>query len=101
MIMILFMKLRLIKDVSQIATMKALGLTNKKVRRQYLYKISIISILGVVTGTVVSKLLGEKIISIGFSLAGLGLSRLTFIVNPWVSYLLIPVLLTVMAMSTG
>ena len=92
-IIILFMKLRLVKDASQIAILKATGFTDSDVRKQYLYKISIVSILGIVIGTILSNIVGEKIISLAFSIMGLGISKLTFITNPWITYVSLPLLL--------
>lgn len=91
-IVILFMKLRLTKDVSQISIMKAIGFTNSDVRRQYLYKMIIVSSAGIIIGTIISNIVGEKIISLAFSIMGLGISKLTFIINPWVVFILLPLI---------
>ena len=100
-IVILFMKLRLAKDVSEIATVKAIGFTNFDVRKQYLYKMIIVSAAGIFVGTVVSNILGEKIVSLVFSIMGLGISKLTFIINPWIAYMILPlILLAVTAVMT-
>ena len=92
-IVILFMKLRLIKDASQIAGIKSIGFTNLDVRKQYLYKIGIVSIAGIFLGTILSNLIGEKIISLIFSVMGLGISKLIFIINPWIVFLGLPLIL--------
>ncbi len=92
-IVILFMKLRLAKDASQIAMSKAIGFTNLDSRKQYIYKMGMVSIVGIMVGAVVSHIVGEKIISLAFSMMGLGVSKITFIINPWIVYLIIPVLL--------
>lgn len=96
-IIVLFMKLRLAKDVSQIAVIKAIGFTNSDVREQYLYKMSIVSIAGIFTGTIVSNMIGEKIISLAFTIMGLGISKLTFIINPWITFLILPLILLAVA----
>lgn len=98
-IVVLFMKSRLIKDSSQIVILKAIGLTNLDVRKQYLYKVSVVSLLGITIGTVFSNLIGERIISFVFNLMGLGISKLTFIINPWLAYLIIPLILFLVAAS--
>ena len=92
-IILLFMKLRLTKDYSQIAIMKAIGFTNSDVRRQYLYKMIIVSSAGIIIGTIISNIVGEKIISLAFSIMGLGISKLTFIINPWIVFILLPLTL--------
>lgn len=93
LIVLLYMKLRLAKDISQIAAMKAIGFTDKDVRKQYLYKISFVSIAGIAAGTLISNILGDDIASMAFRMMGLGISKITFIINPWTVFLLLPVAL--------
>ncbi len=95
LIVVLFMKLRLAKDVAQIAAMKAIGFTNYDVRKQYLYKIGIASIAGIFLGTLISNIIGEIIVSMAFSMMGLGISKITFIINPWTAFVIFPLLLLV------
>jgi putative ABC transport system permease protein len=97
LIVVLFMKLRLAKDVAQIAAMKAIGFTNSDVRKQYLYKIGMVSAAGILAGTLVSNLLGEGLASAALSMAGLGISRITFIINPWTAFIIIPLALLAVA----
>lgn len=99
LIVVLFMKLRLAKDVAQIAAMKAIGFTNSDVRRQYLYKIGMVSMAGIVLGTFISNILGESIVSIVLSMMGLGISRITFIINPWITLVIIPMVLLTVAVG--
>lgn len=106
LIIVLFMKLRLAKDVAQIAAMKAIGFTNSDVRKQYLYKIGLVSSAGILAGTFISNILGENIVSAAFSAMGLGISRITFSINPWTAFLLLPLVLLAVAagmtwISTG
>lgn len=102
LIILLYLKLRLVKDRAKIAAMKAIGFTNRDVRKQYRYKMSIISLLGILLGTLISNLLGETIVGIVLSLMGLGISKITFIINPWVSFIGLPiVLLLVVLLMTG
>lgn len=97
LIVVLFMKLRLAKDVAQIAAMKAIGFTNSDVRKQYLYKIGMVSIAGIFAGTLISNILGESIISMALSMTELGISRITFIINPWTAYVILPLVLIAVA----
>jgi putative ABC transport system permease protein len=99
LIVVLFMKLRLAKDVAQIAAMKAIGFTNSDVKKQYLYKILMVSIGGIFTGTLISNLLGESIASEALSMAGLGISRITFIINPWTAFVILPMVLLAVAVG--
>lgn len=101
LIVILFMKLKLAKDVDQIAQMKAIGFTNYDIRKQYLYKMEIVSIIGIIAGTLISNLVGESIVSMAFSMMGLGISKIIFIINPWTAFVILPfVLLLVVAVMT-
>jgi putative ABC transport system permease protein len=99
LIVVLFMKLRLAKDVAQIAAMKAIGFTNSDVRKQYLYKIGIVSILGIVTGTLISNIVGEGIVSVALSMMGFGISRITFIINPLTAFVILPLVLLAVAVG--
>jgi putative ABC transport system permease protein len=106
LIVILFMKLRLAKDRAQVAAMKAIGFTNSDVRKQYLYKTLMVSIAGIFTGTLISNILGGYIVSAAFGMMGLGISRITFIINPLSALVILPLLLLTVAagmtwMSTG
>lgn len=101
LIVVLFMKLRLAKDVAQIAAMKAIGFTNYDVRKQYLFKIGIVSVAGIVAGSLISNILGEGIVSVAFGMMGLGISKIAFIINPWTAYVILPLgLLAVVAGMT-
>jgi putative ABC transport system permease protein len=97
LIVVLFMKLRLAKDVAQIAAMKAIGFTNSDVRKQYLYKIGMVSIVGIFTGALISNILGEGIVGFALSMMGLGISKMKFIVNPWIAFVALPLSLLVVA----
>lgn len=55
----LFMKLLLVKDKKEIATLKALGFTNKKITHQYLSRSLTILIIGLVSGTVLAMTVGK------------------------------------------
>jgi putative ABC transport system permease protein len=97
LLVVLFMKLRLAKDMAQIAAMKAIGFTDSDIRIQYLCKIGMISMTGILVGTIISNFLGENLVSVAFGMMGLGITRITFIINPWVAFLLIPVILLAFA----
>ena len=55
----LFMKLLLVKDKKEIATLKALGFTNKKINHQYLSRSLTILIIGLVSGTLLAMTVGK------------------------------------------
>ena len=90
LIILLFMKLRLAKDASQTAALKAIGFSNRDVRKQYLYKIMLTAVLGVAAGTLLANILGSGLASAVFSIMGLGITKITVIINPWIAVILIP-----------
>ncbi|MDY4609082.1 MAG: ABC transporter permease [Sphaerochaetaceae bacterium] len=99
LIILLFMKLRLAKDVSQISILKAVGFSNSDIRRQYLYKVGLVSLAGVLCGSLFANLLGDNLASVVFASMNLGISKIAFIVNPWTAFLLLPSLLFAVSLS--
>jgi putative ABC transport system permease protein len=79
--------------------MKAIGFTNFDIRKQYLYKIGMSSIAGIIAGTLIANILGESIVSMTFGMMGLGISKITFIINPWIVFILLPLVL--LAVTAG
>ena len=64
----LFMKLLLVKDKKEIATLKALGFTNKDINRQYLSRSLTVLIIGLFSGTLLAMTVGKGMSGI-FALA--------------------------------
>lgn len=93
LITVLFLKLRLAKDLSQIAVLKAVGFTERDIKKQYLIKIGCISITGILTGIIVTDLLGEKTVDFALGMAGLGIKRVELIADPVIQYIISPLLL--------
>lgn len=93
LITVLFLKLRIAKDLADIAVLKAIGFTEHDIRQQYLIKMGCISFAGIATGIILTDILGEKIISLALSMAGLGLKSVNFITNPLIEYIICPLFL--------
>lgn len=55
----LFIKLLLVKDKKEIATLKAIGFTNQEIRNQYLSRSLTILVIGLGLGTLLSMTLGK------------------------------------------
>lgn len=55
----LFMKLLLVKDKKEIATLKAVGLTNQEIRNQYLSRSLTVLVIGLGIGTLLAMTLGK------------------------------------------
>ncbi|ERJ10929.1 ABC transporter permease [Haloplasma contractile] len=91
LITVLFLKLQTAKEYSQIAIMKAIGFSVLDIRKQYLVKVVMVTFVGILIGTVFANTLGEYIVSALLGMIGLGISNISFIINPLVSYLLFPI----------
>ncbi|HKL13627.1 MAG TPA: ABC transporter permease [Halanaerobiales bacterium] len=87
----LFLKMLVAKDISQIAIMKSIGISLKDIKNQYITKALIILNLGIIIGTVIANILGEKLLSGLLSIVGA--SQIDFIINPIEAYILTPVIL--------
>ncbi len=93
LITVLFLRLRLAKDLSEIAILKALGFSEMDIKKQYLIKIGFVSMLGILAGVGLTSILGDKIVNLVLSISGLGVQQVELIVDPLVQYILIPLLL--------
>ncbi len=94
----LFLKLRLAKDLSEIAILKAVGFSNQDLKKQYMIKMGWVSMGGILVGTVLTGVLGEKIVTAALGLAGIGIKEILLVINPIVEYILCPVVLMALIM---
>ena len=90
LITVLFLKLHLAKDLSEIAVLKAVGFSDHDLKQQYMIKIGCVSTTGILAGIILTAVLGEKIVNAGLSIAGLGIKEVGFIINPVIQYILCP-----------
>ena len=93
----LFTRMLLARDDDQIAIQRALGADDLGLRRQYLTRILLVLVLGVVVGTLAANTVGEAMFNLmfegmfgGLESLGQGTSRIEFVVNPWLAYLALP-----------
>ena len=86
------------RDSGPNTVLRALGAPAGLVGRQYVVRLLIVLVVGVVLGTVLAGTLGEGIVGALMSL--LGAPRITFQVNPLVSYLACPALLIAAVATT-
>lgn len=96
LITVLFMKLRLAKDLSEIAVLKAVGFSEHDIKQQYMIKIGCVSITGILAGIILTDVLGEKIVNAMLSIAGIGVKKVELIANPVIEYIMCPLLLMVL-----
>ena len=93
LITVLFLKLRLTKDLSEIAVLKAIGFSMQDLNKQYMIKIGAVSLLGIIAGIVTTNLLGETIVDTALSIAGLGIKKVDLVSNLAMEYVFLPLLL--------
>jgi putative ABC transport system permease protein len=93
----LFTRMLIARDEGQIAIQRAIGADDAGIRRQYLTRMLLVLVLGVIVGTVAANTLGETLFNLmfevsfgGFEALGQGTSRIDFAVVPTLAYLLLP-----------
>lgn len=96
LITVLFLKLRLAKDLSEIAILKAVGFSEQDINKQYRIKTGCVSLAGILAGIMLTDVLGEKVLNTAIGIAGLGIKRVDFIGNPFIEYILCPLLMLVL-----
>ncbi|MFK5647835.1 FtsX-like permease family protein [Ornithinimicrobium sp. LYQ121] len=105
----LFVRMLLARDAGQIAVQRAVGADDPGLRRQYLTRVLLVLLLGVIVGTVAANTLGQGLFNLmfegmfgGFESVGQGTSRIDFAVDPLLTYLALPAaLLATVALSTS
>jgi putative ABC transport system permease protein len=96
LITVLFLRLRLAKDLSEIAVLKAIGFSKTDIKKQYLIKTGGVSLAGILVGTLITNILGEKITNSALGITGLGIKQVDLIANPVIQYILCPLFLLVL-----
>ena len=91
LVIVLFLKLRMVKDIAETAGLKAIGFTNTDIRMQYLYKTGGVALVAVILGTIGFKPIGEMVVGGAFQMAGVGIVKMVFLGNEITSYVLMPV----------
>jgi putative ABC transport system permease protein len=98
LITVLFLKLRLAKDLSEIAVLKVVGFSELDIIQQYLIKIGVVSIFGILSGIFVTDVFGERMVNAALSLAGLGIKQVELIANPVLQYVVVPLFLLILVL---
>lgn len=87
----LFVKMLTAKETSQIAVMKNLGFSQKHIRLQYITRIGLILLTGILSGTLLANIGGERIMSL--VIATMGAPVIKLIIKPVEVYAVLPILL--------
>ncbi|WP_280771851.1 ABC transporter permease [Salipaludibacillus daqingensis] len=90
---ILFLKLRIAKDLSEIAVLKAIGFSEHDIKQQYMIKIGFVSITGILVGIILTDFLGDRLVNVALSISGLGIKKVELIANPVIQYIVFPLFL--------
>jgi putative ABC transport system permease protein len=93
----LFTRMLVARDAGQIAIQRAIGADDAGLRRQYLTRMLLVLVGGVVVGTLAANTLGETLFNLmfegmfgGFETLGQGTSRIDFAVRPLLAYVVLP-----------
>lgn len=97
LVTLLFIRMLVAKDRYSIAVMKALGYRNSDIKTQYLARAVSILLLGVTLGTLLANTLGEALA--GAVISTFGAASFEFVVNPFLAYLLFPLLMACAVLS--
>ncbi|MBA4538400.1 ABC transporter permease [Bacillus aquiflavi] len=89
----LFLRMLLSKDMSQIAIMRSMGLTSKKISHQYMAGTLMILVLGIIFGVLASNYLGEFLVSMAMS--SMGAAKIELVNVVWQTWLLCPLALII------
>lgn len=101
LITLLFIKLRLIKDYSEISILKAIGFSNVDLRNQYMLKTGMTAVLGALFGIIITRVFGESIINLVLGFSGLGLKEVTLLSSSLFDFVVFPImLLTIVLLAT-
>jgi putative ABC transport system permease protein len=98
----LFSRMLLARDTGQVAIQRAIGADDAGLRRQYLTRMLLVLVAGVVVGAVVANTVGEVLFNLmfeamygGFETLGRGTSRIDFAIQPALTYIALPAALVV------
>jgi putative ABC transport system permease protein len=92
----LFVRMLVARDAGPLAIQRAIGADDRGLRQQYLTRILLVLVIGVLAGTVAANTLGERLFNLmfegmfGFESLGQGTSRIDFAVNGFLAYLALP-----------
>ena len=77
-IVLLFMELRLARTMHALAEKLTMGIPLKDICLQELYPMLFLGSIGVISGVVLTELIGEAVVSALFSMLGLGITSISF-----------------------
>ncbi len=91
----MFLGLRLTRERTRMGVLTAIGFSSREIAAQLRFKVLVTVAVGTVAGAIAAATIGEWLVGGAISLAGLGISSLDFIPNPWLVYLAYPLMLVI------
>lgn len=101
LVSLLFMKLLVVKDSRDSATLKSIGFTNRDIAMQYVIRGVFILTAGMLTGSLLANTLGETIVALIFTFVGI--EEFVFISHPFIyaGFPILMLLVTLLAVKLG
>jgi putative ABC transport system permease protein len=87
----LFLNMLITKDAAQIAVMRGIGFSLRHIRHQYISRTLFLLGMGIAFGTLFSNTLGQRLVSVLWSV--MGASQIRFVIDPLQAYVFLPLLL--------
>lgn len=87
----LFLKMLLKKDENESTILLCIGFTKEHIQFQYMLKMMLISICGMIAGTLLANIGGEYLLGIGMQ--SMGITQIQFTIQPWTTYVILPLIL--------
>lgn len=88
----LFLKMLLAKDASDIIIMRSLGFASRCLQMQYIIRLMSVLAISMIIGSITANILGEGLV--GLIGSKLGAPHITFEINPFLAYMIFPLILT-------
>lgn len=89
----IFFQLRLTRERTRMGVLTAIGFSSREIAFQVRFKVMLTVLVGTLLGILIAATAEESLVGAVISQAGLGLSSLDFIPNPWLVYLAYPLIL--------
>ena len=94
-VIVLLMRLIIWRERKDSSLKKALGLSSSEIRKDYLKKLALYTLLGIAIGVLMGELLGQRLA--GGLLSLMGAMGFQFVINPLETFVIVPVLIMISA----
>ena len=94
-VIVLLMRLIIWRERKDSSLKKALGLSSSEIRKDYLKKLALYTLLGIAIGVLMGEVLGQRLA--GGLLSLMGAMGFQFVINPLETFVIVPVLIIISA----